>query len=50
MNVYMVTVELILKAEDDIEVVSDVTELMAIYRNMGYIDEWEIVEVEELAT
>ena len=48
MNVYVITVELTLSAEDDVE--KDVNDLMAIYRNLGYIGEWEIVEVEELAT
>lgn len=49
MNV-VITVELTLSADDDVEAVKDVNDLMAIYRNLRWIGEWEIVEVEELAT
>ena len=47
MNV-VITVELTLSADDDIEAAKDVNDLMNIYRSLGYIEEWEIVE--ELAT
>ena len=48
MNVYVITVELTLSDTSEDEAVADVNDLMAIYRNMGYIGEWEIVNVEEL--
>ena len=44
MTVYVITVELTLSADDDIEAAKDVNDLMAIYRNLGWIGEWEIVE------
>ena len=49
MNV-VITVELTLNADDDTEAAKDVNDLMNIYRSLGYIGEWEIVEVEEIAT
>lgn len=45
---YIITVELTLADKSEDEAVADVNELMAIYRNMGYIEEWEIVDVEAL--
>jgi len=47
MSVYIITVELTLSDTDEDEAVADVNELMAIYRDMGYIEDWEIGEVEE---
>jgi len=46
MNVYIITVELTLSDTDEDEAVADANELMAIYRDMGYIEDWEIAEVE----
>ena len=47
---YIITVELTLADKSEDEAVADVNELMNIYRNMGYIEEWEIVDVEALAS
>lgn len=47
---YMVTVEITLKAEDDIEAVDAIDDLMGIYRSLNYIEEWGIVDVEELTS
>ena len=45
MTVYVITVELTLSADDYIEAAKDVNDLMYIYRSLGYIEEWEMVEV-----
>lgn len=42
---YIITVELTLPDKSEDEAVADVIELMEIYRNMKFIEEWGIVNV-----
>jgi len=47
MSVYIVMVEVTLTADDDIEATERMGELLSVYRTIGYIEDWEIVDVEE---